>query len=160
MKEISNGILVMASLLATMSCGVALNPPGGYWQDWDLNFNTTLTSNSTAVHKPGHAILYDLAHKRFSWFLFFDIQVFLAALSIILALLSPTPLKLDSLKYLYIRNASFYMVIISIVIIFQAVAFTTKDQFFAAPIYCLFNIIWLVIIQYFALWSEFCKFSV
>ncbi|KAK4382178.1 hypothetical protein Sango_2896200 [Sesamum angolense] len=59
--ELRNGIIVMASVFATLTFQVALTPPGGMWQDWGPNEATSnTTSSAVSTHKPGETILYDL----------------------------------------------------------------------------------------------------
>ncbi|KAL0290219.1 UNVERIFIED_CONTAM: hypothetical protein Scaly_2679200 [Sesamum calycinum] len=58
--ELRSGIIVMASVFATMTFQVALTPPGGMWQDWGPNAATSNSSSAVPAHKPGETILYDL----------------------------------------------------------------------------------------------------
>ncbi|KAF9598200.1 hypothetical protein IFM89_025828 [Coptis chinensis] len=78
--ELRNGIMMMASLTASMTFQAALSPPGGFWQDWSDNTtsNSTIAANTTSppAHKPGTAVIYDLNHKEFTSFLLWDAMGF------------------------------------------------------------------------------------
>ncbi|KAF9597932.1 hypothetical protein IFM89_022682 [Coptis chinensis] len=128
--ELRNGIMMMASLTASMTFQASLSPPGGFWQDWSDNTtsNSTIAANTTSppAHKPGTAVIYDLNHKEFTSFLLWDAIGFLASLSIILSLIVPMPFKNDSVRWAFVRS-SIYVVVLSVQFVFlEAIQLTTK----------------------------------
>ncbi|KAK2639120.1 hypothetical protein Ddye_026915 [Dipteronia dyeriana] len=78
-EKMSSALMVVASLIATMAFQVAVNPPGGVWQD------------DNKGHTAGKSIFAD-RDTDYSVFLGFDTIGFLASLSIILLLISGLPI--------------------------------------------------------------------
>ncbi|KAJ6876738.1 hypothetical protein NC651_029672 [Populus alba x Populus x berolinensis] len=57
--SLRNGIGVLAALFATLSFQLGMNPPGGFWQEWD---SSTSQKFLNVTHKPGKSIIWEL-HK-------------------------------------------------------------------------------------------------
>ncbi|KAL2238134.1 UNVERIFIED_CONTAM: hypothetical protein Sindi_1005100 [Sesamum indicum] len=87
LKQLRSGIIVMASIFATMTFQVVLTPPGGVWQDWGPNAAATSNTSAIPAHKPGESILYDLDQKKFRILLSCNTQAFLASIATIIIML-------------------------------------------------------------------------
>lgn len=114
LKEMRKGILVMAVLIATVSFEVAIDPPGGVWQDGASVSNIT---NGMHSHRPGRSIMGEIFPSSFTWFLVWDSIAFLASMSIIVALTSPSRLIGISIRWIYVR-LMMWVVIASVHMVF------------------------------------------
>ncbi|XP_051114822.1 ankyrin repeat-containing protein BDA1-like [Andrographis paniculata] len=85
-KEVRGGIIVMASIVATVTFQVVLTPPGGLWQDWPENTNTTAFPHE---HRPGHIVLYDLSRTEFTAVMVINLETFCVSIATILLSLQP-----------------------------------------------------------------------
>ncbi|XP_022751715.1 ankyrin repeat-containing protein BDA1-like [Durio zibethinus] len=121
--EMRRGIMVMAVLIATVTFEVALNPPGGLWQDWGAS-----VSNDT--HRPGKSVAGEISPNSLTWFLVWDSIGFLASMSIILVLTCPSKLNWNSVSWEYIR-LMMWVVIASVHMVFlYGVQMTTASNIF------------------------------
>ena len=75
LKNTTDGLLVMASIVAAFTCQIALSPPGGFWQD-TTSPGTPNPDTSDPPHAAGNAILYDRNHKEYTIFVLLNTQVF------------------------------------------------------------------------------------
>ncbi|KAL0329675.1 UNVERIFIED_CONTAM: hypothetical protein Sradi_4954200 [Sesamum radiatum] len=91
--EVRSGIIVMASVFATMTFQVALTPPGGMWQDWGPNVATSNSSSAIPAHKPGETIVYDLYGKEFRSLMLLNTQIFFSSIATIIIMLQPIKAK-------------------------------------------------------------------
>lgn len=114
LKEMRKGILVMAVLIATVSFEVAIDPPGGVWQDGVSVSNITRGIYS---HRPGNSILGEVLPNIFTLFLVWDSIAFLASMSIIVALTAPSKLISISIRWAYVR-LMMWVVIASVHMVF------------------------------------------
>lgn len=114
LKEMRKGIIVMAVLIATVSFEVAIDPPGGVWQDGASVSNIT---NGIHSRRPGHSIMGEISPSSFTWFLVWDSIAFLASMSIIVALTSPSRLIGISIRWIYVR-LMMWVVIASVHMVF------------------------------------------
>ena len=73
-----NALMVVASLIATMAFQVAMNPPGGVWQDnktlsdvsiLDGNYGNYIIKNQTITPAPGESIFGYIAREDYVIFL-------------------------------------------------------------------------------------------
>ncbi|PIN00115.1 26S proteasome regulatory complex, subunit PSMD10 [Handroanthus impetiginosus] len=91
-----NALMVVASLIATMAFQVAVNPPGGVWQDdegvdsQEDPINTDLTHQN---HRAGIAIIARNDPLQYTGFYIVNTISFIASLSIILLLISGLPIR-------------------------------------------------------------------
>ncbi|KAI9192019.1 hypothetical protein LWI28_016997 [Acer negundo] len=90
--KMGSALMVAASLIATMAFQVAVNPPGGVWQEDDPKSGGRTSTYSDAWHKAGKSIYADTLPDSYNEFLIFDTTGFLASLSIILLLISGLPI--------------------------------------------------------------------
>ncbi|KAF3441892.1 hypothetical protein FNV43_RR15807 [Rhamnella rubrinervis] len=114
LKEMRKGIMVMAVLISTVSFDVAINPPGGVWQDGVSVSNITKGIYS---QRPGHSIMGEILPSSFIWFLVWDSIAFLASMSIIVALTSPSRLIGTTIRWGYVR-LMMWVVIASVHMVF------------------------------------------
>ncbi|KAF2289865.1 hypothetical protein GH714_038940 [Hevea brasiliensis] len=134
LKDMTNGLLMMASIVATVTFQIAVTPPGGFWQDSDSSSSSTTNSNTTAVgHIAGIAILYDRDRKNFDAFIGLNTQAFLASLSLIMALLCPTHARW---KWATVRHVTEFLVFMIISLFVEAVTFTTKQSLYRSLYSC------------------------
>ncbi|WCJ34459.1 Ankyrin repeat family protein [Euphorbia peplus] len=139
LRSTTDGLLVMASIIATASFQIAIAPPGGFWQD-----SSPENSNSTSSsHVPGNAILYDRNRKEYTWFIMLDTQVFLISLCLIATLLRPSR---NANKWFWVRNLTNSLVTSIIMLFILAVEFTTKEKIYANYLYYLTIFPWIVLI--------------
>lgn len=103
LKEMRKGIMVMAVLIATVSFEVAINPPGGVWQDGGVAVSNITKGMSSQSHSPGNSIMGEVLPNSFIWFLVWDSIAFLASMSIIVALTTPSKLISISIRWGYVR---------------------------------------------------------
>ncbi|KAI9191374.1 hypothetical protein LWI28_007652 [Acer negundo] len=84
-EKMGSALMVVASLIATMAFQVAMNPPGGVWQD--------NADSKSETHTAGVSIFSDYKPSFYSWFLNFNTTGFMASCSIILLQISGLPIK-------------------------------------------------------------------
>ncbi|KAK4414210.1 hypothetical protein Salat_2834000 [Sesamum alatum] len=133
MKEIRSGIIVMASLIATLAFQVALTPPGGAWQDWGPNAGV-----GHDEHKPGKTILYDLARKKYNVLMFSNSQTFLASIATIVALLRPFRAR----RWILVQSVVYITVLSITVEFFLIVSMTTSVKLLEQPVSILVILVW------------------
>ncbi|KAK3170511.1 hypothetical protein Dsin_032843 [Dipteronia sinensis] len=95
-EKISSTLMVVASLIATMAFQVAVNPPGGVWQDDIYQSGGSPTPSESLYSHPhiaGYSIFADKYPDGYGTFLISDTTGFLASLSIILLLISGLPIR-------------------------------------------------------------------
>ncbi|KAK0596168.1 hypothetical protein LWI29_013333 [Acer saccharum] len=93
-EKMGNALMVVASLTATMAFQVAINPPGGVWQEQDSTVQQgSADSQSESPHTVGVSVLSDHKPNFYSWFLNFNTTGFMASCSIILLQISGLPIK-------------------------------------------------------------------
>ncbi|KAK8660084.1 hypothetical protein V6N13_051019 [Hibiscus sabdariffa] len=114
--EMRRGTMVMAVLIATVTFEVALNPPGGVWQDWG-SADSDVAKPLTGSHRPGKSIVGDVSPKSLTWFLVWDSIGFLASMNVIIMLTSPSKLKAKSIRWEYVR-LMMWVVIASVHMVF------------------------------------------
>ncbi|KAG9448734.1 hypothetical protein H6P81_008699 [Aristolochia fimbriata] len=86
LAEMRSAVLILASLVATASFQIGINPPGGVWQDD--------TQNSTAVtHVAGKAIMATKERSKYINFLVNNSVAFLVSLLLILQIVNGSSLK-------------------------------------------------------------------
>ncbi|XVE98122.1 hypothetical protein REPUB_Repub03eG0078100 [Reevesia pubescens] len=149
--EMRRGIMVMAVLIATVTFEVALNPPGGIWQDEGPagpNLTSLMHSHS---HRPGKSIAGETSPNSLTWFLVWDSIGFLASMSIIVVLTSPSKLKGNSIRWEYIR-LMMWLVIASVHMVFlYGVQITTASNIFKraviAPFVFFYGVIGLLALR-------------
>ncbi|KAK4435196.1 hypothetical protein Salat_0682900 [Sesamum alatum] len=120
LKELRSGIIIMASVFATLTFQVALTPPGGVWQDWGSN--ATTMSNSSAdipAHQPGVPILYDLDRKQFNLVMRLNTFTFMASIATIIMMIQPFKMK----------SRAFIMVVLYVVMVMVNVMFMAVEFF-------------------------------
>ncbi|GLT48536.1 hypothetical protein SLA2020_221560 [Shorea laevis] len=129
-REMRRGIIVMAVLIATVTFEVALNPSGGVWQDGSSSasgFNTAKVMDSSI---PGKSIAGDWVPSSLTCFLIWDSIGFLASMSIIVALTTPSKLEGSLIRWVYVR-LMMWVVIVSIHMVFlYGVQMTTPTKIF------------------------------
>ncbi|KAJ0090475.1 hypothetical protein Patl1_14530 [Pistacia atlantica] len=86
LKEMNNALMVVASLIATVTFQVGLNPPASVWQD------TRKPSHLHHIyHMAGESITAYTYSLHFNLFFAFNTMAFVASLCIILLLVSGLP---------------------------------------------------------------------
>ncbi|KAK4854278.1 hypothetical protein QYF36_021471 [Acer negundo] len=70
--KMGSALMVAASLIATMAFQVAVNPPGGVWQEDDPKIGGRTSTYSDAWHKAGKSIYADTLPDSYNEFLIFD----------------------------------------------------------------------------------------
>ncbi|GMI83939.1 hypothetical protein like AT5G15500 [Hibiscus trionum] len=113
--EMRRGTMVMAVLIATVTFEVALNPPGGVWQD--AGSADSDVPNPKGSRRQGKSIAEDVSPKSLTWFLVWDSIGFLASMNIIVLLTSPSKLKAKSIRWEYVR-LMMWVVIASVHMVF------------------------------------------
>ncbi|KAM1526106.1 hypothetical protein ACFX10_010484 [Malus domestica] len=94
-SDARNALLVVASLVATATFQVGLNPPNGIWQDSsDVNKNGTGRSNEP-VHSAGQSIMGSYSEFFFVYFVVLNSIGFYFSLYTMSVLTSNFPLKLE-----------------------------------------------------------------
>ncbi|XXG56378.1 hypothetical protein AAC387_Pa03g3799 [Persea americana] len=73
---IQQSLMVVAGLIVTVTFQAGLNPPGGFWQDWDKG-------NKTDHHIPGKAIKSETDPWLFAFFMASDALGFIVSLALI-----------------------------------------------------------------------------
>ncbi|XP_017983110.1 PREDICTED: serine/threonine-protein phosphatase 6 regulatory ankyrin repeat subunit B [Theobroma cacao] len=157
--ELRSGLMVMAVLIATVTFEVALNPPGGLWQDGvPAGSNITRLMNS---HRPGKAIAGETSPNSLTWFMVWDSIGFLASMSIIVVLTSPSKLKGNTTRWKYIR-LMMWVVIASVHMVFlYGVQITTASNIFKraviAPFVFFYGVVGLLALRSgWSLLTEWC----
>ncbi|KAJ8753985.1 hypothetical protein K2173_001883 [Erythroxylum novogranatense] len=148
LTEITNGLLVMASLVATVTFQIAVTPPGGFWQDFPEDSNGKGVTSNNKTHAPGTAILYDLEKNNYIHFIYVDTLAFMASLTLIVALLSPNDFerfkccgldinstKMKSIKWRGIRHLTYLVVVMIIYLFTRAVSITAKHEIYRTPLF-------------------------
>ncbi|XP_051137603.1 ankyrin repeat-containing protein At2g01680-like [Andrographis paniculata] len=82
-----SALMIVASLIATIAYQVGVNPPGGVWQDDNLE------SNSKSIHVAGISIMARNNPVGYTKFYIVNTISFISSLSIILLLTSGLPIK-------------------------------------------------------------------
>ncbi|KAL3833545.1 hypothetical protein ACJIZ3_008281 [Penstemon smallii] len=113
-QDMTNGMIIMASLIATFALQVALTSPGGYWQD------------STEEHRPGKSILYDLARKRFTRLMAVNAVTFLSSVSLILLMIQP--LVILRRVWFQVRLNVYLLVVLVTTEFFMILCITTEGK--------------------------------
>ncbi|KAL0290216.1 UNVERIFIED_CONTAM: hypothetical protein Scaly_2678900 [Sesamum calycinum] len=151
--ELRSGIIVMASVFATMTFQVALTPPGGMWQDWGPN---AATSNSSAIptHKPGETILYDMDRKNFRSLMWLNTQTFFSSIATILLVLQA--FKAQSAAWIMGIYCAYFTVLIIVAEYLEIVRLVTDKNLFNHGGVLPYLVIWIVILSV-ALGSFFKK---
>ncbi|CAN6575572.1 unnamed protein product [Malus baccata var. baccata] len=94
-SDARNALLVVASLVATATFQVGLNPPKGIWQDSsDVNNNGTGSSNEP-VHLAGRSIMGSYSEVSFVYFVVFNSIGFYFSLYTMIVLTVNFPLQLE-----------------------------------------------------------------
>ncbi|KAK0570605.1 hypothetical protein LWI29_003855 [Acer saccharum] len=91
-EKMSSALMVVASLIGTMAFQVAVNPPGGVWQD-SSSSGAGAPQSSEGQRIPGVSIVSDYYPTLYTWFLNFNTTGFMASISIILLLISGLPIR-------------------------------------------------------------------
>lgn len=129
-REMRRGIIVMAVLIATVTFEVALNPPGGVWQDGSSSASGFNTTKIMASSLPGKSIAGDRVPSSLTCFLLWDSIGFLASMSIIVALTTPSKLEGSLIRWVYAR-LMMWVVIFSVHMVFlYGVQMTTPTKIF------------------------------
>lgn len=150
--EMRRGIMVVAVLIATVTFEVALNPPGGVWQDWGLASDSNVTTRLiTHSHRPGKSVAGETSPNSLTWFLVWDSIGFLASMSIIVVSTSPSKLEGNSIRWDYIR-LMMWVVIASIHMVFlYGVQMTITSNIFkravVAPFVFFYGIVGLLALR-------------
>ncbi|KAL0281926.1 UNVERIFIED_CONTAM: hypothetical protein Sangu_2981500 [Sesamum angustifolium] len=142
--ELRSGIIVMASVFATMTFQVALTPPGGMWQDWGPN---AATSNSSAIptHKPGETILYDIDRKNFRSLMWLNTQTFFSSIATILMVLQA--FKAQSVAWIAGIYCAYLIVLIIVAEYLEIVRLVTEKNLFNHRGVLPYLVIWIVILS-------------
>ncbi|KAF5442135.1 hypothetical protein F2P56_037049 [Juglans regia] len=82
--ETRGTLMLVATVIATVTFEAGLNPPGGVWQD-DTNNGTTVTAGTSICQS---------RYQHYQWFLFFNTTAFVAALSVLLVIVSGFPQRI------------------------------------------------------------------
>ncbi|KAL0312715.1 UNVERIFIED_CONTAM: hypothetical protein Sradi_5670800, partial [Sesamum radiatum] len=142
--ELRSGIIVMASVFATMTFQVPLTPPGGMWQDWGPNEAISNSSSVIPAHKPGETILYDLHGKQFRSLMLLNTQIFFSSIATIIIMLQP--IKASSRAWqmgLYVIHITIIGITMEYFGIFRLI---TKKKMLVSPDFIASLIIWGLII--------------
>ncbi|TXG61829.1 hypothetical protein EZV62_013192 [Acer yangbiense] len=92
--KMGSALMVAASLIATMAFQVAVNPPGGVWQEDSTSISGAgAPKSSHEPHTAGISIFSDYYPEAYMVFLIANTTGFLASLNIILLLISGLPIK-------------------------------------------------------------------
>ncbi|TYH60549.1 hypothetical protein ES332_D08G301700v1 [Gossypium tomentosum] len=129
LEEMRRGTTVAAVLIATVTFEVALNPPGGVWQDGgnvDSNVDRPLTGN----HIQGKSIAGEVTPKSLTWFLVWDSIGFLASMNIIVMLTIPSKLKANSIRWEYVRLMMWFVIASVHMVFLYGVQLTTPSYIF------------------------------
>ncbi|KAL0329674.1 UNVERIFIED_CONTAM: hypothetical protein Sradi_4954100 [Sesamum radiatum] len=144
--ELRSGIIVMASVFATLTFQVALTPPGGMWQDWGPNAATSnTTSSAVSTHKPGETILYDLERKKFRGLMWLNTQSFFSSIATILMVLQA--FKVDSLAWSVGLNCAYFTVSCIVGEYLTIVGLVTSNNVFNRPGILASLIFWSLILS-------------
>ncbi|KAL2238130.1 UNVERIFIED_CONTAM: hypothetical protein Sindi_1004700, partial [Sesamum indicum] len=143
--ELRSGIIVMASVFATITFQVALTPPGGMWQDWGPNEATSNTTSSAgSTHKPGETILYDLDRKKFRDLMWLNTQSFFSSIATILMVLQA--FKVDSFAWTTGLYCAYITVCFVVGEYLSIVALVTSKNVFHSKGIMTSMIFWMIIL--------------
>ncbi|KAL0387773.1 UNVERIFIED_CONTAM: hypothetical protein Sradi_2659100 [Sesamum radiatum] len=115
-KELKSGIIVMASVFATLTFQVALTPPGGVWQDWGSNA-TPFNSSVVPTQQPGVPILYDLDRKQFTLVMMYNTFTFMNSIATIVMMIQPFKLETPILRGFSHGVVVPYLVVFNVILI-------------------------------------------
>ncbi|KAK4435198.1 Nuclear factor NF-kappa-B subunit [Sesamum alatum] len=144
LKEMRSGILVMASVFATLTFQVALAPPGGLWQDWGPN---AVTSNGSAIpaYRPGQPILYGLDRFEFSLLMLINAQAFFASIATIIMSIRPFKVRSQSQAW-RIMQIGALLTVTFITFEFVIIVHLIVKKLLKQPIYLVSFTIWSVVL--------------
>ncbi|MBA0853100.1 hypothetical protein Goshw_013443 [Gossypium schwendimanii] len=163
LEEMRRGTMVAAVLIATVTFEVALNPPGGVWQDGanvDSNVDRPLTGN----HVQGKSIAGDVSPKSLTWFLVWDSIGFLASMNIIVMLTIPSELKANSIRWEYVRLMIWFVIASVHMVFLYGVKLTTPSYIFQraviAPFVFFYGVVGLLALRSgWSLVTEWCNLA-
>ncbi|KAK0581987.1 hypothetical protein LWI29_020143 [Acer saccharum] len=94
-EKMSSALMIVASLIATMAFQVAVNPPGGVWQEDSTcqSKAVDIGSMTNPSHRAGFSIMADQDPTSYRDSLAFNTTGFLTSISIILLLISGLPMS-------------------------------------------------------------------
>ncbi|KAK4435197.1 hypothetical protein Salat_0683000 [Sesamum alatum] len=144
LKELRSGILVMASVFATLTFQVALAPPGGLWQDWGPNAATSDGSDIPA-YRPGQPILYGLDRFEFSLLMLINAQAFFASIATIIMSIRPFKARSQSQGW-RIMEIGALLTVTLITLEFVIIVHLIAEKLLKQPIYLVSFTIWSVIL--------------